>query len=372
MPTAAESLRLFLGGDVMTGRGIDQVLRRPCDPRLFEAFVHDARDYLHLAEHANGPIPRPVTPDYVWGEALEVFEEFAPQARIVNLETAVTTHPTPWPRKGINYRMHPDNADCLPAGGLNCCVLANNHVLDWQRDGLSDTLATLDRLGIARCGAGVSHDEAAAPAVLKLGTGRVLVFAFAHPSSGVPPQWRASREQPGVNLLENLTVDGAAAIGRHIAARRRPGDRVIVSLHWGDNWGHAVPDEHRDFARALIEQAGVDLIHGHSSHHPRPIEVHRGRLILYGCGDLINDYEGIRGHEIFRPSLVAMYFPRLDGIRGELLSLDIVPLRIRRFRLERADPEDARWLANSMSRESKAFGSLLTLCDNRRLRLEWT
>jgi poly-gamma-glutamate synthesis protein (capsule biosynthesis protein) len=62
---------LFVCGDVMTGRGIDQILPHPGDPRLYEPYVHDARDYLRLAEATHGPIRHPVAEDYVWGAALE-------------------------------------------------------------------------------------------------------------------------------------------------------------------------------------------------------------------------------------------------------------------------------------------------------------
>jgi poly-gamma-glutamate capsule biosynthesis protein CapA/YwtB (metallophosphatase superfamily) len=67
--------------------------------------VHDARDYVALAERASGPIPAPVSWAYIWGDALAEMERAAPDACIVNLETAVTTADAPWPRKGIHYRM---------------------------------------------------------------------------------------------------------------------------------------------------------------------------------------------------------------------------------------------------------------------------
>jgi poly-gamma-glutamate capsule biosynthesis protein CapA/YwtB (metallophosphatase superfamily) len=50
-------------------------------------------------------------------------------------------------------------------------------------------------------------------------------------------------------------------------------------------------------AYAFIDTAGIDVIHGHSSHHAKPIEIYRGKLILYGCGDFLNDYEGMRAYE---------------------------------------------------------------------------
>ena len=72
------------------------------------------------------------------------------------------------------------------------------------------------------------------------------------------------------------------------------------------------------FAHWLVD-GGVDIVHGHSSHHPRPIEVYRDRLILYGCGDFIDDYEGIEGYEQYRDDLVLMYFATLSPATGELI-----------------------------------------------------
>ncbi len=136
-------ITIFLCGDVMTGRGIDQVLPHPSKPVLYEPYVKDAVDYVHLAERANGPIPKPVSHSYIWGDALDVLERMAPDLRIINLETSITTSEDYWRGKGINYRMHPQNAPCITAAKTDLCVLANNHVLDWGFAGLIETLETL-------------------------------------------------------------------------------------------------------------------------------------------------------------------------------------------------------------------------------------
>jgi poly-gamma-glutamate capsule biosynthesis protein CapA/YwtB (metallophosphatase superfamily) len=73
----------------------------------------------------------------------------------------------------------------------------------------------------------------------------------------------------------------------------------VVSIHWGPNWGYEVPQAQQDFAYTLIDHHGVNIIHGHSSHHVKGIEIHRSRPIFYGCGDLLTDYEGIEGYEFF-------------------------------------------------------------------------
>ncbi len=131
MAEKGSEITLFLCGDVMTGRGVDQILPHPCAPQLFEAWARSARDYVTLAERAHGPVARPVPDGYLWNYALQVVQRLQPRLSIINHETAVTGGGAPWPGKGIHYRMHPANLSALKALGPDCCVLANNHVLDW-------------------------------------------------------------------------------------------------------------------------------------------------------------------------------------------------------------------------------------------------
>jgi poly-gamma-glutamate synthesis protein (capsule biosynthesis protein) len=348
-------MRIFLSGDVMLGRGIDQVLPHPCGPELHESCIGSALDYVRLAENANGPIPSPVDSAYVWGAALEEFDRRQPDARIINLETCITRS-NDFALKGINYRMSPENDGCLISAGIDCCVLANNHVLDWGRTGLLDTLTTLDRLGIEHTGAGRNAMEARKPAALDCGAkGRVVVFSFASVTSGAARNWAAKPDLAGINLLPDMSEATASDISDQIARTSRPGDTIVVSIHWGPNWGYEIPDQQRRFAYSLIDQAGVSIVHGHSSHHAKAMEVYRDRLILYGCGDFLNDYEGITGYEEYRDDLAVMYFAELERISGKLLALDMVPLQIRRFRLHRASNEDADWLMRTLDRESRRF-----------------
>jgi len=169
-------MRLFLCGDVMTGRGIDQALSHPVNPVLYEPYVRDAREYLQLAEKAHGSIPLPLSFDYIWGNALEELDRAEVDFRIVNLETAVTSAEAPWPGKAIHYRMHPQNIGCLSAAHISACALANNHLLDWGYDGLSETLQTLDSTGIARSGAGSDIEEAMQPRAASRKTGMPPAF----------------------------------------------------------------------------------------------------------------------------------------------------------------------------------------------------
>jgi poly-gamma-glutamate synthesis protein (capsule biosynthesis protein) len=141
-----------------------------------------------------------------------------------------------------------------------------------------------------------------------------------------------------------------------------PGDVAVLSIHWGGNWGYDVPRQHVNFAHQLVE-SGIDIVYGHSSHHVRPIEIYRDRLILYGCGDFIDDYEGISGYEQYRDDLALMYFPSLSPQTGQLLALEMTPLQIRHIRLNRASAADTQWLCTKVSEISRAFGTKVVLSE---------
>lgn len=349
-------MALFLCGDVMTGRGVDQIQRHPANPALLESYVRDARTYVRLAEETHGSVPRPVDASWVWGDVLDLIAEAAPDVRLVNLETALTRCGQFAVGKAVHYRMNPENVEVL-ATVEPVCVLANNHALDFGRPGLLETLDTLAGTGITMAGAGADIDQAQRPAVVDLGDrGRLMVFGFGATSSGIPPHWAATRDQPGVDLLPDLSPSASDDIAARIRRARRPGDLVVASIHWGSNWGYDVPVSHTQFAHHLID-AGVDIVHGHSSHHPRPIEVYRGKLILYGCGDLIDDYEGISGHEEFRPHLRLAYLAWLRPGSGLLEELRIWPLRVRQLRLRHAASQDRDWLIRTLDRICRPFGT---------------
>jgi len=160
---------------------------------------------------------------------------------------------------------------------------------------------------------------------------------------------------PGSIFLSSLSEATVGSIVDELAEIKRPRDVVVVSIHWGPNWGYQAPTDQRRFAHALIEEAGVSIVHGHSSHHAKAIEVYKDRLILYGCGDFLNDYEGIAGFEEFRGDLSLMYFADVDAADGRLRALDMTPLQIRRFQLSHPSREDVDWLRQTLDRESAPF-----------------
>jgi poly-gamma-glutamate synthesis protein (capsule biosynthesis protein) len=268
--------------------------------------------------------------------------------------------------------MHPANIPYLTAAKIDCCVLANNHVLDWGRSGLADTVCTLRTAGIKTAGAGRDLAEAWAPATIEIGgQSRVLVFAAGTADSGVERHWAAAESTPGVVLLRDLSDRTAAGVVEQVVGVKRSGDIAVMSIHWGENWGYEISRSQQAFAHKLIDSAAIDVLYGHSSHHPKGIEIYKGRPILYGCGDFLNDYEGIAGYEEFRSHLVLAYFLTVDSVTGHLLRLEMAPFEIKRFQLQKAGAKDAAWLRNVMAREARPPGIQVNLDAQNHLTLTW-
>jgi len=370
--SAAEDLRLCLAGDLMAGRGLDQILPHPLDPAIREVRRrrYSALDYVALAEAANGPVPRPVGFDYPWGDALPLLRHRPFDLLLANLETAITRQQQ-GADKAIRFRLSPANAGLLAAAGLDACALANNHALDYGHEGLLETLATLQALGIGAAGAGRSLAEAEAPAILPVaGKGRLLFFSRGLPTSGIPAAWTARAQRPGVARLPDLSLATTERLIAQLCRARQPGDRVVLSLHWGDNWTYEVSRATRRFAQRLVAAGAVDLLHGHSSHHPKAIEVHRGRAILYGCGECLNDYEGTARRAGFHHDLVLLYGAALMP-SGALRTLDLMPYRIRRMRLTTATAAERAILAGVIDRQGQRFGTRAIARGDRALRVTW-
>ena len=107
------------------------------------------------------------------------------------------------------------------------------------------------------------------------------MFGVGSPTGGIPEEWGSTAERAGVALV-SLSAGAADVVGDRVASYRRPDDLVVLSIHWGSNWGHEVDKTQIRFAHRLID-AGVDVVHGHSSPHPKALEVYRNRLITTGA-----------------------------------------------------------------------------------------
>jgi len=399
----ASSVVIGFCGDVMIGRAIDRIFPVSLNGELYENCIKHADRYIELAEKTNGELPKKEISEqghcYIWGDLLHELRNI-PNCLIINLETALTTNDIPEPKKGASYRCHPTNVNALKLAGVNVATLANDHVLDWKEDGLEDTCSALERAGILYAGAGRNSEKALRPTVATvklihrapLADKKVAreysikVAAYGFASSGIPKKWEAGPSKYGINFIAEPSILEAINISRHVVYRdsdpsnkRSPNTQQIsvVSLHWGPHWGWDIPEKWRTFAHTLID-SGIDIVVGHSSHHMKGIEVYKGKMIAYGLGDFINDYEGItdQGYGGFRGDLCCLYLPKFDTEKRTLLQLDIIPCKIKHLKVQRAtNANDIECIRQILCNESQVLGTSFEISKdahgNINLKLKW-
>ena len=156
------------------------------------------------------------------------------------------------------------------------------------------------------------------------------------------------------------TERGLDDVKQSVAGIKQPGDVLVASIHSGKNYGCGIESGERDLALRLIDEAGFDLIHCHSSHHVKAIEMHNGRPILYGSGDVINDYEGIPQTaeiESVGSDLGLIVLASFSAAPGACTGLHLRPTRVRQLRVQRAAGSDVAELCAILNRESAQFGT---------------
>ncbi len=262
----------------------------------------------------------------VWGDVLPHLAQA--DLRIVNLECALTSHLRPWTRseKMFHFRADPEAVRVLQAAHIDGCALANNHILDYEEQGLRDTLRTLDANGIHHAGAGADDKEAAAPAMLdavifeKGGTSPCRVALLSYTDN--EPDFAATTKHPGTNYLEiSLDETTLARIASDIAQARAQGaDLLVFSNHWGANFVERPSEEFRSFARRVIE-LGADIYHGHSAHICQGIEIYQGKPVLYDTGNFIDDYAV---HPLLRNDRSCLFKVMFE--HGKLYRIELLPV----------------------------------------------
>lgn len=367
----------------MPGRGVDAVMPSPCPREIREGYCKNALDYAHLAEkntRRSFSIGK-VTARDLLGEVSRVIDRYEPHARIVNLETSVTKKSTFYPRKSINYRASEENVFALfEVVQPDVVSLANNHAMDFSREGLEDTLKFFDKNNVKRIGAGRNVADAMQPAVLenvyprgfaparndKRGAS-VAAYGLCFEDSGVPTDWKATERSMGVFLAAEGDKVPERLLNEITEMKKKTSSSndaiVVVSVHFGSNWGYEIARTHVTAAKALID-AGADIIHGHSSHHAKTAMMYKKKLILFGCGEFFNDYEGISSHPGFPETsylghLRLLYFVDIDAKTHDFKKLEIVLMRQKMFALttlENPREEAEQFLATL--RQQYAFGHL--------------
>jgi len=313
--------RIGLTGDVMLGRLVDDRQRQ-----------------------------RSVTA--VWGDLLDRLRSL--DGLFVNLECALSTRGEPWRRteRAFHFRADPDWAvPALDEAGVDCCALANNHVLDFEEAALSDTLDALDAADVAHAGAGRTRTEAFDPAVVAVNE---LDVAFVSLTDNTP-EYAATETTPGTAYVA-IAVDDeetrAAVDDALDRARTHDPDLLVASLHWGPNMVETPPERFRTFAHWLVDR-GVDVVHGHSAHVFQGVEVYRGRPVLYDTGDFVDDYavdDRLRNDRSF-------LFELSVSPAGDPVELRLLPTEIDDCAVHEASPEAAEWSRDRMRALSDPLGT---------------
>ncbi|QLH79085.1 CapA family protein [Halosimplex rubrum] len=288
-------------------------------------------------------------PAGVWGSTLPALRGL--DGLFLNLECSVSTRGERTPNRGYYFRADPAwTLPALDAAGASFAALANNHLLDFGPTALADTVAHLERAGIATAGAGRDRAAAFEPTVASAGGLDVGVIALTDQSRS----YRAGPDSAGtawIRLDPERSGAGNRVDSALEAVYRRDPDLVVASLHWGPNWEVRPSAAQRRFARWLVDR-GVDVVHGHSAHVPQGIEVYRGRPICYDLGDYVDDYvvkEDLHNDRSVRVEL-AVEDGRLDRLR-------VVPVEIADERVREATGDVAAWVRERVRTLSAEFGT---------------
>lgn len=309
--------RIALIGDVMLGRLVDDYLESTGDPC------------------------------YVWGNTRKIIQQC--DLAMCNLECVIADSGAPWDEtpKVFHFRSHAKNVDSLTCAGIDVVTLANNHSLDYGFTAFSEMLGTLKAARIGYAGAGDSFTEAVRPAVVKVGDIHVGLLSFTDDM----PEWAAANGKPGVYHVP-LRPSGTEwhTLFDTINQAKTECDFLIVSPHWGPNFGYEVQGDYIQWAHGIID-AGADMIFGHSGHIPRGIEVYKQKPVIYSAGDFIDDY-AISDEEPNDEGFI--YILKLDGAIP--VGLQLHPIIIKKFQARLAGARAPR-IAARLLRLSEKFGT---------------
>ena len=308
-------MRLILVGDVMLGRWVNESLAA-CPP------------------------------EYPWGDTLSVLR--SADALIINLECVISDRGRPWSGKTFTFRTDARNVAVLEAARVTAVSLANNHSLDYGDEALVECLEILSTHGIGAAGAGRSLDDAMKPARLSAEGGAITLLAF----TDNEPGWEAGPAAPGVFYVPLIRDD--SRLSRWLSAiahAAETDDLVVVSAHWGPNWGYHPLPEHVEAAHRFID-AGADVVFGHSPHVVRAVERYREKPILYSGGDFIDDY-AVDEHERNDQSFVFS----LDYEGGRLRRVLMIPTVIERLQARLAVQAERPAILSKMKALCRSVGT---------------
>lgn len=212
------------------------------------------------------------------GISEDLIEEMkAADIMMLNNEFAYSTRGTKTPNKSYTFRAHPSRVGILHEMGVDIVSLANNHALDYGKDALMDTFATLEEAGIDYVGAGENLARAEAPIYYTIGNKKIAYLASSRVIFAM--DWYATENSPGMVG----TYDPAPLI-KAIEKAAAESDYVVVFVHWGVERNEYPEKYQRDFAKKYID-AGADIVVGCHPHVMQGFEFYKGKPIAYSLGN---------------------------------------------------------------------------------------
>jgi poly-gamma-glutamate synthesis protein (capsule biosynthesis protein) len=320
-PIKSSIVKIACLGDIMLGRGINQLIAKR-------------------------------SPESFWGTVLPILR--SADAVLANLECAITSHQHRYSRapKVFYFRADPSAIALLLVANIQAVSLANNHVLDFQEQGLLDTLHYLNTAGIRYAGAGRNLGEATTPVILEIGELKVGLIAI----TDNQPDFIATANFPGTHYLpirtDPLTI---SLIETGVVQLRLAGAKlVILSTHWGANMVTKPSQQFRNFAHAVID-CGIDIFHGHSAHLFQGVEIYHNRLILYDTGDFLDDYAV---DPVLRNDWSFVFLVEVTP-NGELRSLQLLPVHLHDGQVDLAEESEFDSICNRMQDLCREFNTLV-------------
>jgi len=179
-----------------------------------------------------------------------------------------------------SFRADPKIIEGLKFAGFDILSLANNHILDWGRKALEDTILNLNESGIETVGAGKNYTEANRPLIKEVNGIKFTFLSY----TNLNPGSEATDSAAGISNFD--LEEAAAKIG--LFKKLKIAGFIVVLFHWGDEYQIHSNSNQREMAHQLID-AGADLIIGHHPHVIQEIENYHGKWIAYSLGNFVFD-----------------------------------------------------------------------------------
>ncbi|WP_286845578.1 MULTISPECIES: CapA family protein [unclassified Proteiniphilum] len=195
---------------------------------------------------------------------------------IVNLEAPVTDSINKILKTGPNIKSHREaTQDLFKVLKVDVATLANNHVFDYDKQGVVDTLNFCYSIGVKTVGAGINLNEASQTLYLDTEEGKIAIVNFAE------NEWASATETTAgahpMDIIYNTRI---------IKEVKKKANYVIVIVHGGHEY-YNLPSPRMQKQYRFYADQGADIVIGHHTHCISGNEVYKGVPIYYSLGNFL-------------------------------------------------------------------------------------